>query len=51
MGKLFFATLLLVFVILLSSSTSAIDIQIEKLSENEVLVLDTGKPVIFDLNV
>ena len=42
---LFFATLFLVPLV------SAIDIQIEKLSENEVLVIDTGKPVVFDLNV
>jgi len=44
-------TVLFIFVILLSSSASAINVQVEKLSENEVLVIDTGKPVVFDLDV
>jgi len=50
MRKLSFITLFF-FGILLISSVSAIDIQIEKLSENEVLVIDIEKPVVFDLNV
>ena len=50
MRKLLF-TLLFFAILFLVPLVSAIDIQIEKLCENEVLVIDTGKPVVFDLNV
>jgi hypothetical protein len=50
MRQLSFATIL-IFTILLVSTVSAIDVRVEKLSENEVLVIDTGKPVVFDLNL
>jgi len=51
MRKLFFASFFIFAILFLVPPVSAIDVQVEKLSENEVLVVDTGKPVIFDLNV
>ena len=50
MKKLFIITLF-IFAILLVSSVSAINVQVEKLSDGEVLVIDTEKPVVFDLNI
>jgi len=50
MRKSFFIVFF-VFAILFISPVSAIKLDIEKISDNEVLVIGSEKPVVFDLNV